>query len=126
MATFRIELPPPPTTNLYWRFAKNGIVYVSQQGKAYRRLVNQLVLLAPGRSLLPLEGRLAVDVQVIPSNKRRRDLDNYFKALLDSMTHAGVWQDDSQIDDLRIRRDLRFLEKESKIIVNILPLEVKQ
>ena len=29
---------------------------------------------------------------------------NIFKALGDSLTHAGVWDDDSQIDDLRITR----------------------
>ena len=37
-------------------------------------------------------------------DKRRRDLDNLLKATLDSLTHAGVWSDDSQIDALSIRR----------------------
>lgn len=31
-----------------------------------------------------------------PDN-RIRDLDNYNKALFDALTHAGVWEDDSQV-----------------------------
>ena len=34
----------------------------------------------------------------------RRDLDNLLKGLLDALTHAGLWLDDSQVADLRIRR----------------------
>ena len=35
---------------------------------------------------------------------RKFDLDNRLKGLLDIGTAAGIWVDDSQIDDLRIRR----------------------
>ena len=31
-----------------------------------------------------------------PPDARRRDIDNYNKALCDALTHAGVWEDDSQ------------------------------
>jgi crossover junction endodeoxyribonuclease RusA len=27
----------------------------------------------------------------------RRDIDNYNKALFDALTHAGIWEDDSQV-----------------------------
>ena len=40
---------------------------------------------------------------VMPDN-RCRDLDNLLKATLDALTCAGVWDDDSQIHDLRITR----------------------
>jgi len=43
-------------------------------------------------------------VTLHPPDRRRRDLDNAMKALLDSLEHAGVYDDDSQIDDLRIVR----------------------
>ena len=36
-------------------------------------------------------------VLLYPPQKRNRDLDNYQKALFDSLTHAGVWVDDRQI-----------------------------
>jgi len=37
-------------------------------------------------------------------DRRKRDIDNTLKALLDALTHAGVWLDDSQVVDLRIRK----------------------
>lgn len=50
------------------------------------------------------EKRLKVDIIAYPPDKRRRDLDNLLKAPQDSLQHAGVFHDDSQIADLRIRR----------------------
>jgi len=36
-------------------------------------------------------------------DRRRRDLDNLLKSLLDAITHAGIWDDDSQVKHLEIR-----------------------
>jgi crossover junction endodeoxyribonuclease RusA len=47
---------------------------------------------------------LRLDVEAWMPDRRRRDLDNTLKATQDAMTHAGIWDDDSQIDDLRIVR----------------------
>lgn len=49
--------------------------------------------------------RFGVSIVAYPPNRRRHDLDNLLKALLDSLQVAGVFFDDSQVDDLRIRRD---------------------
>ena len=53
----------------------------------------------------PLEGRLTVTILAKMPDRRRRDLDNILKALFDAMTHAGVWLDDEQIDEIIIRRN---------------------
>jgi crossover junction endodeoxyribonuclease RusA len=52
---------------------------------------------------LPLEsilGKLDVSIILYPPDIRVRDLDNYFKAPLDALTHARLWGDDSQIKRL--------------------------
>lgn len=34
-----------------------------------------------------------------PPDARRRDIDNYNKALFDALTHAGIWEDDSRAEN---------------------------
>jgi crossover junction endodeoxyribonuclease RusA len=41
---------------------------------------------------------------VHPPDRRRRDLDNILKALLDALQYGGAYQDDSQIDSLQVVR----------------------
>ena len=47
---------------------------------------------------------ICVRIVAHPPDRRRRDLDNMLKALLDSLTHAKIWEDDYCIDALEIRR----------------------
>lgn len=51
----------------------------------------------------PYTGRLMLIISVHPPDNRRRDLDNILKALLDAM-EGMLYEDDSQIDELLIRR----------------------
>lgn len=97
-----ITLPWPPSVNHYWRRSKNGMMHISAEGLAFREAVgwNALQQNAPKQ----LIGDLIVDIEAFMPDKRRRDLDNILKALLDALTHADVWFDDSQIVDLRIRK----------------------
>lgn len=97
-----LTLPWPPSVNRYWRNLQ-GRTLISADGRKYRTEVVASVL-QQLRRLPRLSGRLGVVIMVTPPDKRRRDLDNLFKAILDSLTHAGVWMDDSQIDDLHIVR----------------------
>ena len=104
---FEATLPWPPTVNSYWRHrvvGKLATVYVSQEGQAYRKAVN-LCLMEHGVKTYALERDLRVEIEVFPPDRRKRDLDNLLKSLLDSLTHAQVWKDDNQISDLRIFRN---------------------
>jgi crossover junction endodeoxyribonuclease RusA len=105
--TVCIELPYPPSMNHYWRSVvmggKGARVLISRDGRMYREHVARKCR-AQGVSGLAMAGRLAVAVTLCARDRRVRDLDNYAKALLDALTHAGVWEDDGQIDRLEFVR----------------------
>lgn len=60
--------------------------------------------------------RLAASIMAYPPDKRRRDLDNIFKGLMDSLQHAHVYVDDCQIDEIFIKR---MPELDGKVIVKL-------
>jgi crossover junction endodeoxyribonuclease RusA len=96
-----IVLPWPPSVNTYWR-SVGGKVLISAEGRKYRDAVAAMALVSLWPRF-PTE-RVKVEIEAWMPDRRRRDLDNILKSLLDSLTHAGVWDDDSQVDDLRIFR----------------------
>lgn len=114
------ELPWPPSINHYWRHTAKGkfvITYISGEGKKYRK--NVLKMLATHNNTLA--GRLRVSVAAYPPDRRKRDLDNVFKCLLDSLEHAKVYEDDNQIDYLSIER--KEVRKGGLVLVNIEEVE---
>lgn len=107
-----LQLPYPPSVNHYWRMWRGRMV-ISEEGRRYRETVCQRLApaLAPAPGMSgngprkpPSGGRIALSMDAFPPDRRRRDLDNIQKALLDAMQHAGVYVDDSQIDLLVARR----------------------
>jgi crossover junction endodeoxyribonuclease RusA len=94
-----LTLPWPPSVNKYWRTFQ-GRMIISAEGRSYRKAVADQVLIQRGAK--HYAGKLRVNIEAFRPDKRRRDLDNLLKAVLDGCTHAGVWEDDSNIVDLRI------------------------
>lgn len=98
----KFRLPFPPSINTYWRHFR-GRPIISAKGREYGKTVAYSI--GQQRQNETLTGRLAVTIHMTMPNKIRRDIDNFQKVALDALTHAGVWGDDSQIDDLRCVRE---------------------
>lgn len=116
-----LTLPYPPSVNTYWRHPTTGKLagrhLISEKGRQYRAEVCCSVR----NAAQALSCRLSVTIECFPPDRRRRDLDNVAKGLLDALSHAGVWNDDEQIDDLRIVR--REVTKGGAVRVRIEPME---
>ena len=115
-----LHLPYPPSVNRAWRMV-NGRMLLSRQGRAYRKEVCAL-LGGNGPRKPPSGGRIALCMDAFPPDKRRRDLDNIQKPVLDALEHAGVYEDDSQIDLLITRRRQRTDGGRLHVRVEELPL----
>jgi len=95
-----LDLPYPPSVNHYWRHVGPRVL-VSREGRAYRSKVGAILA---RRRVRPLVGSLAIEIDVHPPDRRRRDLDNLLKSLLDALAQGGAYEDDSQIDRLLLIR----------------------
>lgn len=93
-------LPQPPTVNHYW--GQSGkLRFLTAKAKTFRKEVAIRAQLA-GKSFG--KARLGIRIVYFPADKRRTDLDNRLKGLLDALQHASVFDDDEQIDQLTIIR----------------------
>lgn len=93
-----ITLPWPPSVNLCWRSFR-GRSILSARGRDFRREAIRCC-----RDVEPITGPVSVKIYLYPPDRRRRDVDNYAKAILDALVHAGVLEDDSQVDRLVLLR----------------------
>ena len=97
----RIALPWPPTTNQLHTVV-GGRKILSKRGRQYHQAVAEAVLLQrPARFG---SARVRVTLDLHPPDRRKRDLANFEKAAIDGLVRAGVLDDDSQIDELRLKR----------------------
>ena len=108
-----IELPYPPSVNHYYRRVGPRTL-ISREGRRFRERVCAIL---SGLGLRPLVGPLDVEVLIFPPDRRRRDIDNTQKSLLDALEHAGAYHNDSQIVKLHIEK--REVVPGGKTIVRI-------
>ena len=110
----QLKVPFPNSTNSHWKIAR-GRHYISQKGVKFRQDVLNKVRL---QGIKPFTGRLCVEVNLYPPDKRKRDIDNFGgKSLMDALMHAGVFVDDEQIDKLIVER--KEIVKGGQCIVHI-------
>jgi crossover junction endodeoxyribonuclease RusA len=124
-SSLALTLPWPPSVNSYWqpfvvpmtqpeiaRFRATGIpprprVTMTLTGRArtFRFQVEALVCKKYGIKPPLLNQPLRLDVTLRPPDRRTRDIDNNLKGLLDALTHAQVWTDDSVIEEMAVTKN---------------------
>jgi crossover junction endodeoxyribonuclease RusA len=109
-----LNLPYPPSVNTYYRNF-NGRMVLSAQGREYKIKVADYLI----ESDVPKLGdaKLKITMVLRPRDKRKIDIDNRIKAVLDSLQDAGLFDDDYQVDELTIMRGDPI--KDGKLVVMI-------
>ena len=92
------ELPWPPSLNRYYRHVGPRVL-ISREGRRYRMMcVSRL-----GGVFPKLDGKVKLTGEFYPPDARKRDLDNVLKCMIDSLVHAGLMRDDSQIKHIDVQ-----------------------
>ena len=94
-----LTLPYPPSCNHIWKRAGNRVI-LDTKVAVFRQRVSAVVACLRKKGAIPsnpVEGKVAVMVEYDVPDKRRRDLDNGNKSLLDAITFSKLWKDDSQV-----------------------------
>ena len=96
------NLPWPPSVN-HMHINAKGKRFRGKEYVAFCGLVANIV----EREKIPAMGaqRLSVAIWLYPPNKRKVDIDNRVKPVLDALQRAGVYEDDEQIDCLHVYRE---------------------
>lgn len=117
--TIVLILPLPPSLNSYYGHtapAKHRVIkYVKPKGKEFVSAVNDYVK----KNSFNLQINIPITVEVIINfaTNAQQDLDNRMKCLLDSLTMAEVFLDDSLIYELHIIKGQT--KKPGSVIVKI-------
>lgn len=96
-----MTLPWPPSVNHLYGNNGRGGRYLKSAGVQFKAHVAGLVADAGYQTIM---GPVMLYVVAFMPDRRKRDLDNTLKILCDSLTEAGVYEDDSLIDMLLIER----------------------
>ncbi len=97
----------PPSVNTYNRYtSRNGKIIVANKKTTldYKKQVQDLWDQKYGKN--PKKEKFYVKMTLIFSDQKKRDIDNYSKVLLDSLTEHA-WEDDSQIWKLKIKKKIQ-------------------
>ena len=115
MGEVEFDLPWPPSVNRYYRHVGPRVL-ISREGRKYRMMaVSRLGGLYPKFS-----GAVALSLDCYPPDRRRRDIDNILKCLLDSLVNAGVLEDDSLVK--RLHMEMLGPIPEGLVHVHVAPL----
>lgn len=115
-----LKIPLPPSVNNYWINSRGGKhKFLSNEARKFRE---DVISILTDKKLIDLnyDGRLKYTCNLYFKDKRKRDIDNFHKGILDALTQSKIFLDDSQIDIMLVYR--KDLDKE-KLGYAIISLE---
>lgn len=112
-----LSLPYPPSVNHLYATVRGRRV-LSKKGREYKSSIAELVALQ--KHAPELKGDIGVMIDLYPPDRRRRDIDNPVKPLLDALTKSGIWSDDSQVKLLSVQMGPK--RQPASCVVNIYEL----
>jgi len=129
-----LELPFPPTANTYYRTVRMGKlcrVILSNRARVYKEEVAREVSTIQNNNetrfdclpFLPSD-RISIDIKLYAPNRRKYDIDNRIKPLLDALAFAVVFPDDEAVDKIIVTR--QEIVKGGKVIVELQKIKDNQ
>lgn len=112
-------LPYPPSVNTYWRHVGSRVL-ISKAGREYKKHV---AFICYQQRIEKITGTVFMQIDFYPPDRRRRDIDNVLKPLLDAI-EGWTYADDSQILKLTIEKFGRL--DGGKCVVRLEQLERKE
>ena len=111
---FTIEDLKIPSNNTYYRNVGHRVL-ISKNGRQFKKDFQSLCI---AKGIKQIKGKVDVDIKFYFKDKRKRDIDNYFKGLLDSMKDFVI-EDDSEIIKLSGEKIIGYGK-------NIIEVEIKK
>lgn len=100
-------LPFPPSVNTYYRRGAHA-TYMSKAGRKFKTDVADIV--SQSKQSKVGSCRIRISMVIWPRDRRKFDIDNRIKSVLDSLQDAGVFDNDEQIDELTVARGNKIVQ----------------
>jgi len=120
MIEISLKLPLPPSVNSYWGFAGSRR-FLTLAAREFKKEVAHIV---SQQKVSFGDKRLSFITTLHFKDRRKSDIDNRIKSLLDALVQAGLFNDDSQVDELHVYRG--EIIRQGKTLVTISELQNKK
>ena len=106
MPDFEFNLPYPPTVNHYHQPVRQGRgVRIIKGAKARAYQADAVAAItAAGLDAEGIDGPVRITITLNPPTLARYDVDGRPKGILDAITAAGFWLDDSQVQSMTVEK----------------------
>lgn len=96
-----LELPYPPSVNHYWGM-RGKIRFLTAKAKKFRQEVVDIIEEIGADN--DLDCPLRLEMTVYPPDRRKRDVDNTIKPVLDALEHANLYTNDVNIITIKVTK----------------------